>query len=242
MIRFENVSKEFAGNLVLKEQNFHIKDREFFVLVGSSGSGKTTLLKMINCLIEPTSGKIYLDGKEQKDLDLREMRLSIGYVLQQIALFPHLTVAENIAIIPKMKEWSKDQIETKTRELLEKVGLNPDDYYNRFPSDLSGGEQQRVGIVRASISHPKILLMDEPFSALDPISKKQLQELMLALHQEFDMTIVFVTHDIKEAIRLGDRLAILDQGEILQMDSPQAIIANPATPFVENLFGGDFHD
>ncbi|AGM98863.1 ABC transporter ATP-binding protein [Streptococcus iniae] len=242
MIRFENVSKEFAGNLVLKEQNFHIKDREFFVLVGSSGSGKTTLLKMINCLIEPTSGKIYLDGKEQKDLDLREMRLSIGYVLQQIALFPHLTVAENIAIIPKMKEWSKDQIETKTRELLEKVGLNPDDYYNRFPSDLSGGEQQRVGIVRAIISHPKILLMDEPFSALDPISKKQLQELMLALHQEFDMTIVFVTHDIKEAIRLGDRLAILDQGEILQMDSPQAIIANPATPFVENLFGGDFHD
>lgn len=212
MIRFENVSKEFAGNLVLKEQNFHIKDREFFVLVGSSGSGKTTLLKMINCLIEPTSGKIYLDGKEQKDLDLREMRLSIGYVLQQIALFPHLTVAENIAIIPKMKEWSKDQIETKTRELLEKVGLNPDDYYNRFPSDLSGGEQQRVGIVRAIISHPKILLMDEPFSALDPISKKQLQELMLALHQEFDMTIVFVTHDIKEAIRLGDRLAILDQG------------------------------
>lgn len=242
MIRFENVSKEFAGNLVLKEQNFHIKDREFFVLVGSSGSGKTTLLKMINCLIEPTSGKIYLDGKEQKDLDLREMRLSIGYVLQQIALFPHLTVTENIAIIPKMKEWSKDQIETKTRELLEKVGLNPDDYYNRFPSDLSGGEQQRVGIVRAIISHPKILLMDEPFSALDPISKKQLQELMLALHQEFDMTIVFVTHDIKEAIRLGDRLAILDQGEILQMDSPQAIIANPATPFVENLFGGDFHD
>ncbi|MGX9844624.1 ABC transporter ATP-binding protein [Streptococcus iniae] len=242
MIRFENVSKEFAGNLILKEQNFHIKDREFFVLVGSSGSGKTTLLKMINCLIEPTSGKIYLDGKEQKDLDLREMRLSIGYVLQQIALFPHLTVAENIAIIPKMKEWSKDQIETKTRELLEKVGLNPDDYYNRFPSDLSGGEQQRVGIVRAIIFHPKILLMDEPFSALDPISKKQLQELMLALHQEFDMTIVFVTHDIKEAIRLGDRLAILDQGEILQMDSPQAIIANPATPFVENLFGGDFHD
>lgn len=120
--------------------------------------------------------------------------------------------------------------------------MNPDDYYNRFPSDLSGGEQQRVGIVRAIISHPKILLMDEPFSALDPISKKQLQELMLALHQEFDMTIVFVTHDIKEAIRLGDRLAILDQGEILQMDSPQAIIANPATPFVENLFGGDFHD
>lgn len=242
MIRFENVSKEFSGNLVLKEQSFHIKDREFFVLVGSSGSGKTTLLKMINCLIEPTSGQIYLDGKVQKDLDLRETRLSIGYVLQQIALFPNLTVAENIAIIPKMKEWGKDQIEAKTKELLEKVGLNPDDYYNRYPSDLSGGEQQRVGIVRAIISHPKILLMDEPFSALDPISKKQLQELMLALHQEFDMTIVFVTHDIKEAIRLGDRFAILDQGEILQIDSPKAIIANPATPFVESLFGGDFHD
>ncbi|HES7525267.1 TPA: ABC transporter ATP-binding protein, partial [Streptococcus pyogenes] len=196
MIRFNNVSKTFGQTKVLQEQTFQINDREFFVLVGPSGSGKTTLLKMINCLIEPSSGDILLNNVPQKELDLREMRLSIGYVLQQIALFPNLTVAENIAIIPEMKQWSAEEIRQKTEELLDKVGLPAKDYLDRYPSDLSGGEQQRIGIVRAIISHPKILLMDEPFSALDPISRKQLQELMLSLHKEFDMTIVFVTHDI----------------------------------------------
>lgn len=202
MIRFNNVSKTFGQTKVLQEQTFQINDREFFVLVGPSGSGKTTLLKMINCLIEPSSGDILLNNVPQKELDLREMRLSIGYVLQQIALFPNLTVAENIAIIPEMKQWSPEEIRQKTEELLNKVGLPAKDYLNRYPSDLSGGEQQRIGIVRAIISHPKILLMDEPFSALDPISRKQLQELMLSLHKEFGMTIVFVTHDIDEAIKL----------------------------------------
>ncbi len=206
MIRFNNVSKTFGQTKVLQEQTFQINDREFFVLVGPSGSGKTTLLKMINCLIEPSSGDILLNNVPQKELDLREMRLSIGYVLQQIALFPNLTVAENIAIIPEMKQWSPEEIRQKTEELLNKVGLPAKDYLNRYPSDLSGGEQQRIGIVRAIISHPKILLMDEPFSALDPISRKQLQELMLSLHKEFGMTIVFVTHDIDEAIKLGDRV------------------------------------
>ncbi|CAM4199748.1 glycine/betaine ABC transporter ATP-binding protein [Streptococcus penaeicida] len=242
MIRFEKVSKSFGDNQVLKEESFHIQDREFFVLVGSSGSGKTTLLKMINCLVQPTSGQIYLNKKAQKDLPLREMRLSIGYVLQQIALFPNLTVAENIAIIPEMKKWTKEETREKTIELLNKVGLPAEDYLNRYPKDLSGGEQQRVGIVRAIISHPKILLMDEPFSALDPISRNQLQDLMLDLHREFDMTIVFVTHDIKEAIKLGDRVAILDQGQIIQLDSPQAIMENPANDFVASLFGGELND
>lgn len=242
MIRFEKVSKSFGDNQVLKEESFHIQDREFFVLVGSSGSGKTTLLKMINCLVQPTSGQIYLNKKAQKDLPLREMRLSIGYVLQQIALFPNLTVAENIAIIPEMKKWTKEEIREKTIEFLNKVGLPAEDYLYRYPKDLSGGEQQRVGIVRAIISHPKILLMDEPFSALDPISRNQLQDLMLDLHREFDMTIVFVTHDIKEAIKLGDRVAILDQGQIIQLDSPQAIMENPANDFVASLFGGELND
>lgn len=242
MIRFEKVSKSFGDNQVLKEESFHIQDREFFVLVGSSGSGKTTLLKMINCLVQPTSGQIYLNKKTQKDLPLREMRLSIGYVLQQIALFPNLTVAENIAIIPEMKKWTKEEIREKTIEFLNKVGLPAEDYLYRYPKDLSGGEQQRVGIVRAIISHPKILLMDEPFSALDPISRNQLQDLMLDLHREFDMTIVFVTHDIKEAIKLGDRVAILDQGQIIQLDSPQAIMENPANDFVASLFGGELND
>lgn len=174
MIRFNNVSKTFGQTKVLQEQTFQINDREFFVLVGPSGSGKTTLLKMINCLIEPSSGDILLNNVPQTELDLREMRLSIGYVLQQIALFPNLTVAENIAIIPEMKQWSAEEIRQKTEELLDKVGLPAKDYLDRYPSDLSGGEQQRIGIVRAIISHPKILLMDEPFSALDPISRKQL--------------------------------------------------------------------
>lgn len=227
MIRFNNVSKTFGQTKVLQEQTFQINDREFFVLVGPSGSGKTTLLKMINCLIEPSSGDILLNNVPQKELDLREMRLSIGYVLQQIALFPNLTVAENIAIIPEMKQWSAEEIRQKTEELLDKVGLPAKDYLDRYPSDLSGGEQQRIGIVRAIISHPKILLMDEPFSALDPISRKQLQELMLSLHKEFDMTIVFVTHDIDEAIKLGDRVAILNEGEIVQLDRPEMIKTHP---------------
>lgn len=170
------------------------------------------------------------------------MRLSMGYVLQQIALFPNLTVAENIALVPEMKKWTEAEISTKTKEFLSKVGLNPEEYMDRYPKDLSGGEQQRVGIVRAIISYPRILLMDEPFSALDPISKKQLQDLMLDLHREFDMTIVFVTHDIKEAIKLGDRVAILDKGQIIQVDTPEAIIANPANDFVASLFGGDEND
>lgn len=241
MIRFNNVSKTFGQTKVLQEQTFQINDREFFVLVGPSGSGKTTLLKMINCLIEPSSGDILLNNVPQKELDLREMRLSIGYVLQQIALFPNLTVAENIAIIPEMKQWSAEEIRQKTEELLDKVGLPAKDYLDRYPSDLSGGEQQRIGIVRAIISHPKILLMDEPFSALDPISRKQLQELMLSLHKEFDMTIVFVTHDIDEAIKLGDRVAILNEGEIVQLDRPEMIKTHPANAFVANLFGDDEH-
>ncbi|EGJ27910.1 ABC transporter ATP-binding protein [Streptococcus porcinus] len=242
MIRFNKVSKQFGDTLVLQEQSFQVNDREFFVLVGSSGSGKTTLLKMINCLIKPSSGEILLNKIPQAELDLREMRLSIGYVLQQIALFPNLTVAENIAIIPEMKKWTKEETIQRTKDFLNKVNLPAEEYMNRYPKDLSGGEQQRVGIVRALISHPKILLMDEPFSALDPISKKQLQDLMLALHREFDMTIVFVTHDIKEAIKLGDRVAILDKGQIIQVDTPEAIVENPANDFVASLFGGDIDD
>lgn len=242
MIRFNNVSKQFGDNRVLENQTFQINDHEFFVLVGSSGSGKTTLLKMINCLVEPSSGEILLNQVAQKDLNLRDMRLSIGYVLQEIALFPNLTVAENIAIIPEMKNWSKEAIHQRTVELLTKVGLQPKDYMNRYPKDLSGGEQQRVGIVRAIIAQPKILLMDEPFSALDPISRKQLQDLILSLHRELDMTIVFVTHDVKEALKLGQRVAILDQGEIIQLDTPQAIQAHPANQFVASLFEGELND
>ena len=199
------------------------------------------MIKMINRLLEPTDGNIYMDGKRIKDYDERELRLSTGYVLQAIALFPNLTVAENIALIPEMKGWSKEQIVSKTEELLDKVGLPAVDYSHRFPSELSGGEQQRIGIVRAIIAEPKILLMDEPFSALDAISRKQLQALTKDLHKEFGMTTIFVTHDTDEAVKLADRIAVLKDGEICQVTDPETILLAPATDFVANLFGGSLH-
>ena len=212
------------------------------VLVGPSGSGKTTMLKMINRLLEPTDGNIYMDDKRIKDYNQRDLRLSTGYVLQQIALFPNLTVAENIAIIPEMKGWNKDKIKQNTAELLEMVGLPAKEYADRFPSMLSGGEQQRVGIVRAIIGEPRILLMDEPFSALDAISRKQLQVLTKKLHNEFGVTIIFVTHDTDEALLLADRIAVLQNGQICQIDKPNAILENPSNEFVANLFGGVKHE
>lgn len=211
------------------------------VLVGPSGSGKTTMIKMINRLLEPRGGNIYMNGKRIKDYKERELRLSTGYVLQQIALFPNLTVAENIALIPEMKGWSKEQIASKTEELLDKVGLPATEYVKRMPSELSGGEQQRIGIVRAIIGEPKILLMDEPFSALDAISRKQLQTLTKDLHKEFGMTTIFVTHDTDEALKLGDRIAVLEEGEIVQVADPKTILAQPANDFVADLFGGAHH-
>lgn len=236
MIEFKHVSKHFNDKYVLKDQAFTIRDGEFFVLVGASGSGKTTTLKMLNRLIEPDEGDIYLEGKRLKDYDLRELRLSTGYVLQQIALFPNLSVAENIALIPEMKKWSKKEIEARTKELLELVGLPAEQYLHRMPSELSGGEQQRIGILRAIIARPKVLLLDEPFSALDPISRGQLQDLVKHIQQEFQMTMIFVTHDMAEAMKLGDRIAIMNQGEILQLDTPQRIQEAPATQFVADFF------
>lgn len=242
MIRFEEVTKRFGSKIVLDHQTFDIADGEFLVLVGPSGSGKTTILKMLNRLVDLTEGKIIIDGKQQNQLDLRELRLSMGYVLQQIALFPNLTVAENIAVIPKMKGWSKDKIAEKTRDLLEKVGLPAAAYLNRYPKDLSGGEQQRVGIVRAIIAEPNFLLMDEPFSALDPISREQLQKLTKELHDEFQMTTIFVTHDVREALELADRIAVLNQGRIVQLATPQELLSHPADAFVQELFGGVLDD
>ena len=243
MIEYKNVALRYAEKNVLKDVNLRIEDGEFMVLVGPSGSGKTTMMKMINQLIEPTDGNIYLNQKRIKDHHQRELRLETGYVLQQIALFPNLTVAENIALIPEMKGWKKEQIQAQSKELLEKVGLSFEDYPNRYPKELSGGEQQRVGIVRAIIATPKILLMDEPFSALDAISRKQLQDLTKQLHQEFKMTALFVTHDTDEAIKLADRIAVLKDGEIVQVATPHEIQTNPANEFVKELFkGGEYHE
>ena len=241
MIEYKNVVLRYTDTDILKDVNLRIEDGEFMVLVGPSGSGKTTMIKMINRLLEPTDGNIYMDGKRIKDYDERELRLSTGYVLQAIALFPNLTVAENIALIPEMKGWGKERVASKTVELLEKVGLPASDYADRKPHELSGGEQQRIGIVRAIIAEPKILLMDEPFSALDAISRKQLQTLTKDLHNEFGMTTIFVTHDTDEALKLGDRIAVLQEGEIVQVADSETILAKPVNDFVADLFGGAHH-
>ena len=242
MIEYKNVALRYTEKDVLRDVNLRIENGEFMVLVGPSGSGKTTMIKMVNRLLEPTDGNIYMDGKRIKDYDERELRLSTGYVLQAIALFPNLTVAENIALIPEMKGWTKEEIAQKTEELLAKVGLPVAAYGHRLPSELSGGEQQRVGIVRAMIGQPKILLMDEPFSALDAISRKQLQILTKELHKEFGMITIFVTHDTDEALKLADRIAVLQDGEIRQVANPETILKAPATEFVADLFGGSVHD
>lgn len=237
MIKYNNVSLCCSTNgLILDGLNFEIQEGEFFVLVGPSGSGKTTTLKLINRLIEQTDGDIYFNNKRLKDYNLRKLRLETGYVLQQIALFPNLTVAENIALIPEMKKIDKKVIKEQTEDLLKKVGLDPKHYMKRFPKELSGGEKQRIGILRAIIANPKILLMDEPFSALDPISKVQLQDLIKQLHDEYKRTIVFVTHDMDEAMKLADRICVLKDGRVVQIATPEVLKEKPVDDFVREFF------
>ncbi|MFH5746984.1 ABC transporter ATP-binding protein [Streptococcus agalactiae] len=236
MISFENVSKSYGDHTIIDNISCHIQRGEFFVLAGASGSGKTTILKMINRLIEPSQGAITLDGENITSLDLRQLRLETGYVLQQIALFPNLTVGENIELIPEMKGWSKGDQKKAASDLLDKVGLPAKDYFNRYPHELSGGEQQRIGILRAIVAKPKVLLMDEPFSALDPISRRQLQDITKQLQSELGITLVFVTHDMKEAMRLADRICVIKEGKIVQLDRPEIIQNNPSDQFVRTLF------
>lgn len=229
MIRYQGVFMSYDGKeKVLDDLNFEIKEGEFFVSVGPSGSGKTTTLKLINRLIEQTEGDIFFQGKNIKDYPLREMRLEMGYVLQDIALFPNLTVAENIGLIPEMKKINKKEIAKRVESLLKQVDLDPKVYKNRLPEDLSGGEKQRIGILRAIAANPKVLLMDEPFSALDPISRTQLQDLVKKLHKDYKITTVFVTHDMREAIKLADRICLMRDGKVVQIGSPEDLVNNPA--------------
>ena len=236
MIEFREIQKKYGQEEVIKEHSFKIEDGELFVLVGQSGSGKTTTLKMINRLVEADSGSIFIDGKDITSIPLRKLRLDIGYVLQSIALFPNLTVRENIELIPEMKKWQAAKRHKESDELLEKVGLEALKYKDRYPRELSGGEQQRVGILRAIITQPNILLMDEPFSALDPISRKGLQLLTKSIHKKFNMTIVFVTHDMSEALDIADRICVMKDGEVLQIASPKDIRENPVNDYVKSLF------
>ncbi len=236
MIRFENVAKQYdSQEFAVQNLNFEINDGEFFVLVGPSGCGKTTTLKMINRLHNATSGEIFIEDHPITSYNIHELRWNIGYVLQQIALFPNMTIEENIAIVPELKKWSKQQINERTKELLRNVGLNPATYLHRFPSELSGGQQQRIGVLRALAADPKIILMDEPFSALDPLSRQKLQKDIKSMQKEIKKTIVFVTHDMNEALLLGDRIALMQNGQIVQIDTPTELLAHPKTAFVQEF-------
>ncbi|MEJ3737036.1 ABC transporter ATP-binding protein [Bacillus tropicus] len=238
MIQFNQVSKSYEdGTKAVDSLHLEIKKGEFFVLIGPSGCGKTTTMKMINRLIETTEGSILIDGKDIQQYNINELRWDIGYVLQQIALFPHMTIAENIAVVPEMRKWTKKEINVRVDDLLQMVGLDPDVYRDRMPDELSGGQKQRVGVVRALAANPKIVLMDEPFSALDPLSREQLQKDIVQLQKKIQKTIVFVTHDMQEALSLGDRICVMKAGKVVQLDTPEGIIHNPKNEFVEEFIG-----
>ncbi|WP_294602192.1 ABC transporter ATP-binding protein [uncultured Lactobacillus sp.] len=236
-IKFEHVNKTFANKVVVNDLNLDIQQGELFVLVGNSGSGKTTSIKMINRLEDPSTGQILVNEQPTTDYNVQKLRWKIGYVLQQIALFPNMTVAKNITLIPEI-QGAKADLAEMAANLLEKVGLNPQEYAHRYPHELSGGEQQRIGILRAIASKPPIVLMDEPFSALDPLSRANLQELVINLHKQLHNTILFVTHDMNEALHLADRIGVMKDGKLLQVDQPQEILRHPANNFVRDFFKG----
>ena len=234
-ITFSNVSKQFPGTsyYAVDQLSFSVVEGEFVTILGSSGCGKTTLLKMINRLYEPDEGNIYLFGENTAEIDVVQLRRGIGYVIQQTGLFPHMTIADNVATVPKLLKWDKERIQKRVRELLELVKLDPDEFQGRYPSQLSGGQQQRVG--RALAVEPEVMLLDEPFGAVDAITRTGLQEELLGLHRGLGKTFLLVTHDIHEAFKLGTRVMIMNEGKISQFDQPQNIIANPADDFTAAL-------
>ncbi len=240
MIRLEKVRKTYDGQKnIVDDLDFEIRKGELVVLVGESGCGKTTTMKMINRLIEPDGGDIFIDGQSIKSFNKNELRRNIGYVIQDIGLFPHLTVRKNVSIVPLLCKKDKAEVDRSVEDLLRLVNLPPEEYADRYPGELSGGQQQRVGFARALANNPDIILMDEPFSALDPITREQLQNELLSLQEELHKTIVFVTHDIDEAIKLGDRIAVMSEGRIIQFDAPEEILKNPVNSFVESFVGKD---
>ncbi|MFJ9146983.1 betaine/proline/choline family ABC transporter ATP-binding protein [Streptomyces sp. NPDC102270] len=239
-IELENLTKRYPGSPQPAVDNvtLDIKAGETVVFVGPSGCGKSTTLKMINRLIEPTGGRIRMNGEDVTDIDPVKLRRKVGYAVQSAGLFPHMTVAQNIALVPRMIGWGKSRIKDRVEELLDLVGLDPGEFHGRYPHQLSGGQQQRVGVARALAADPPVLLMDEPFGAVDPITRDHLQDELLRLQRELRKTIVFVTHDFDEAIKLGDRIVVLREcSHIAQFDTPEAILANPADDFVSGFVG-----
>ncbi|MEA2660749.1 MAG: osmoprotectant transport system ATP-binding protein [Chloroflexota bacterium] len=238
-VEFRDVTKRYADQVAVDRLSFTVPAGRICILVGPSGSGKTTSLKMVNRLIEPTSGAILIDGHDVLREDPVRLRRRIGYVIQQVGLFPHQTIAENVGTVPRLLGWPKERIRTRTLELLELVGLDPDRYAKRYPAQLSGGERQRAGVARALAAEPPVMLMDEPFGAVDPIVRDRLQGELLRIQGELGTTVLFVTHDIDEAIRLGDRVVLMRDGKLVQYAPPGELLAHPANDFVAQFVGAD---
>ncbi|MFJ7975980.1 betaine/proline/choline family ABC transporter ATP-binding protein [Peribacillus sp. JNUCC 23] len=237
MLKFDHVSKMYkGGKKAVNDLSLEFKKGEFIVFIGPSGCGKTTTMKMINRLIEPSEGSIYINGENILEKDPVQLRREIGYVIQQIGLFPHMTIQENISLVPKLLKWPEEKRRTRARELLELVDMTPE-YLDRFPHELSGGQQQRIGVLRALAADQSLILMDEPFGALDPITRDALQEEFKKLQQKLGKTIVFVTHDMDEALKLADQLVILRDGQLVQVGTPDEILRNPVNDFVEEFIG-----
>ncbi|MBM7589724.1 ABC transporter ATP-binding protein [Brevibacillus fulvus] len=236
-IKFEHVRKQYENNVIIEDLNLEIPKGNIVVLVGPSGCGKTTTMKMINRLIKPTSGRIIVNGKDTSEMNPVELRRSIGYVIQQVGLFPHMTIAENVALVPRLRQGKSAINMAKINQMLELVGLDPDLYRDRYPNELSGGQQQRIGVARALMSDPPIILMDEPFSALDPITREQLQDELIRLNQTLNKTIVFVTHDMDEALKIADQIVVMQGGKVIQQATPDKILRHPANDFVKGFIG-----
>lgn len=237
MIEFKGINKIYKNNIVLYDINLKLEEGNIIVFVGPSGCGKTTTVKMINRLIKPTSGQVLINGEDISNKNVINLRRKIGYVIQQTGLFPHMTIKENIGIVAKMQKMKSKEIEEKTKELMEMVGLDYEKFGDRYPTELSGGQQQRVGIARALITNPDIILMDEPFSALDPITRSQLQDELINIQTQFKKTIIFVTHDMDEAIKIADKICIMGKGRVIQYDDPETILKSPANEFVSDFVG-----
>lgn len=238
MIKLQNIHKNFSdGFVALNDINLTCEEGEITVLIGPSGCGKTTTMKLINRLINPTKGKVLINGDDISTINPVELRRKIGYVIQHIGLFPHMNIATNVAVVPRLLKWDKNKTDNRVDELLDLVGLDPKTYRTRYPSELSGGQQQRIGVIRALAAEPSIILMDEPFSALDPISREQLQEELVRLQKEIKKTIVFVTHDMDEALKIADRIVLMKEGDIVQQASPEDMLRHPANDFVKSFIG-----
>ena len=238
VITFDHVSKTYPGGVeAVCDLSLEMIEGETLVLLGTSGSGKTTTMKMVNRLIDPTSGRILIDGSDIMEIDSIKLRRKIGYAIQHIGLFPHMTVAENIAVVPRLLRWSRQQVDERVDQLLAMVDLEPAEFRDRYPAQLSGGQKQRIGVARALAADPPVVLMDEPFGALDPITREQLQNEFLELELEIQKTIIFVTHDVFEAVKMADRIALLDAGRLQQLAPPAELVESPANEFVDQFLG-----